>query len=165
MYVLFVLHGFKLVVDTYQLFLLFKITSYIRSMVIISVFQSMNNIFLHLIYLLFVFISFCLSFFASFCICVCLVLITAVFKVLLEIAWIAVFHHRQTYFFFGLYRTRKQIFRVVTKKIGRWGIGNTNMANIFFSKPKKKAFRFFNILFISYNNFIINYKTVHKLEH
>jgi hypothetical protein len=27
MYVLFVLHGFKLVVDTYQLFLLFKITS------------------------------------------------------------------------------------------------------------------------------------------
>jgi hypothetical protein len=42
---------------------------FIRSMVtgIISVFQSMNNIFLHLIYLLFVFISFCLSFFVSFC--------------------------------------------------------------------------------------------------
>jgi hypothetical protein len=34
------------------------------------------------------------------------------------------------------------------------------MANIFFLN-KKKAFRFFNILFISYNNFIINYKTVH----
>ena len=28
---------------------------------------------------------------------------------------------------------------------------------------KTKAFRFFNILFISYNNFIINYKTVHTL--
>ena len=36
------------------------------------------------------------------------------------------------------------------------------MANIFFLS-KKKAFRFFNILFISYNNFIINYKTVHTL--
>jgi hypothetical protein len=39
----------------------------------------MNNIFLHLIYLLFVFISFCLSFFTSFCICV-FAMITAVFK-------------------------------------------------------------------------------------
>ena len=59
---MFVLHGLKLVVDTYQLFLLFKITSYIRSMVIISVFQSMNNIFLHLICLslsLFLFVFFC----------------------------------------------------------------------------------------------------------
>ena len=54
-------------------------------MVIIPVFQSMKNIFLHLIYLLFVFISFCLSFFTSFCICV-FVVITAVFKVLPEIA-------------------------------------------------------------------------------
>jgi hypothetical protein len=45
----------------------------------------------------FVFISFCLSFFTSFCICV-FVVITAVFKVLPEIAWIAVFHHRQTWY-------------------------------------------------------------------
>ena len=59
---------------------------FIRSIpVIIPVFQSMNNIFLHLICLLFVFISFCLSFFTSFCICV-FVVITAVFKVLPEIA-------------------------------------------------------------------------------
>ena len=37
------------------------------------------------------------------------------------------------------------------------------MAKQFFFLSKKKAFRFFNILFISYNNFIINYKRVHTL--
>ena len=41
-------------------------------------------------------------------------------------------------------------------------IGNTNMAKKKILN-KTKAFRFFNILFISYNNFIINYKTVHTL--
>ena len=35
------------------------------------------------------------------------------------------------------------------------------MAKYCFFLSKKKAFRFFNILFILYNNFIINYKTGH----
>ena len=147
MCVLFVLHGFKLVVDTYQLFFIVQ-NHFIRSMVIISVFQSMNNVFLHLIYLLFVFISFCLSFFTSFYICV-FVVITAVFKVLPEIAWIEVFHHRQTWyclFFFGCTGLEK-IFRVVTKKIGRWGNWKHKYGIYIFSKRKKA---FFNTLFISY---------------
>jgi hypothetical protein len=94
------------------------------------------------------------------------VLITklTVFKVLPEIAWIAVFHHRQTWYclFFGCAGLQK-IFRVVTKKIGRWGNWKHKYGKIFVFLNKKTAFRFFNILFISYNNFIINYKTVHTL--
>ena len=148
MCVLFVLHGFKLVADTYQLFLLFKITSlgqwlsylYFRAWIIY--FTS---------YLLIICFHFFLSFFFRFILytgmCV-LVLNTAVFKVLPETACIAVFHHRQTWYclFFGC-TGLENIFRVVTKKIGRWGNWKHKYGIYIFSKQQKA---FFNTLYISY---------------
>jgi hypothetical protein len=118
MYVLFVLHGFKLVVGTYQLFLLFKITSLGQWLSYLYFKPWIIFCYILFIYYLFSFLSVFL--FSYKCV---FVLMTAVFKVLPEIAWIAVFHHRQILInlFFSVCTGLEKIFRVVTKKIGQWG--------------------------------------------
>ena len=121
MYVLFVLHGFKLVVDTYQLFLLFKITSlgqwlsylYFRAWII--------SFYILSIYYLFSFLSVFLFSFHFVYVCVCIDY--SCFQGFTRNSRLTVFHHRQTWyclFFFGCTGLEK-IFRVVTNKIGRWG--------------------------------------------
>jgi hypothetical protein len=95
-YVLFALHGFKLVVDTYQLFLLFKITLLGQWLSYLYFRACIISVYILFIYYLFIFcFHFFLSFFFRFILYMCVfVLITAVFKILPEIARIAVFHHR-----------------------------------------------------------------------
>jgi hypothetical protein len=61
--------------------------------------------------------------------------------------------------FFSVCTGLETIFRVITKTIGWWGNWKHKYGT-HKNLSKKKAFMLFTILFISYNNFIINYKRV-----
>jgi hypothetical protein len=71
-YVLFALHGFKLVVDTYQLFLLFKITLLGQWLSYLYFRACIISVYILFIYYLFSFLSVFLFSFHFVYVCVCI---------------------------------------------------------------------------------------------